>query len=309
MSTPNNTILATTSSFDAEASNGEVVLAEHGYTLVKNPYGRKLTEAELAGLIAAHTPVGILAGVEPITADIIHQSAGFLKIISRIGAGWDNVDHAAAGAHNIKVFRTKGVLDRAVAELTIGLILSALRKIGRHDRSVKSGKWKKLMGGQLSGRTVGIIGYGAIGRRVADLAAAFGATVMYYDPQPVDGGAACFAAFETVLKEAGILCLHAEGRRTIIGEKELDLFAKPEAMLINTARGGLVDETALYHALKNGKIHAAGLDVFEQEPYNGPLCQLDNVILTPHIGSYAREARIEMEAMAVQNLMNGLSGS
>ncbi|MDY6823756.1 MAG: phosphoglycerate dehydrogenase [Thermodesulfobacteriota bacterium] len=301
------TVLATTSSFGAYASDGEAVLAENGYVLVKNPYGRKLTEAELADLMAEHRPAGLLAGVEPVTAGIIQKSAGFLRTISRVGVGWDNVDRAAAEKHGIPVYRTKGVLDKAVAELTIGLILSALRQIGAHDRAVKDGKWEKQMGGLLSGRTLGIIGYGAIGRRVAALAQAFGALVIYFDPYPPDNSGTGFVPFETVLKTADILCLHAEGSRRILGEKEIQMFAKPGAILVNTARGGLVDETALYHALDSGQIQWACLDVFEQEPYAGPLRQLDNVILTPHIGSYAREARIEMETLAVKNLLAGLN--
>ena len=160
-------VLATTSSFGAYAADGEAMLAENGYALVKNPYGRKLTEAELAGLMKEYRPAGLLAGVEPVTAAIIEKSTGFLRAISRVGVGWDNVDRAAAEKHGIAVYRTKGVLDEAVAELTIGLILSALRQIGAHDRAVKNGRWEKQMGGLLSGRTAGIIGYGAIGRRVA----------------------------------------------------------------------------------------------------------------------------------------------
>ncbi|MDY6906224.1 MAG: phosphoglycerate dehydrogenase [Thermodesulfobacteriota bacterium] len=308
MTSRTKTILAATSSFGELSSAGEVLLADNGYDLVKNPYGRKLAESEIAGLLDRHRPVGLLAGLEPITADVIHNSAAFLRVISRVGVGWDNVDHKAAGDLNIPVYRTEGVLDRSVAELTIGLILSILRKIGSHDRAVKDGNWEKHMGGLLAGRIVGIIGYGAIGRRVADLATAFGATVIYYDLQAGESGQAPFATFEAVLQDADLLCLHAAGSRMIIGKSELDLFAKPGAILVNTARGGLVDETALYHALKVGKIHGAGLDVFEQEPYDGPLSQLDNVVLTPHIGSYAREARIEMEELAVKNLLAGLNG-
>ena len=173
-------MIATTSSFASESPEALELIENKGLKIILNPWGRKLKEEELGRLLQDYTPVGLLAGTEPITRQVLAAAKGHLRIISRVGTGWDNVDREAAREMGIRVYRTSGVLTQAVAELTIGLILSALRSISSNDRLIRQGRWNKTMGGLLSGKIVGIIGFGHIGQRVGELITAFGAKVLYY---------------------------------------------------------------------------------------------------------------------------------
>jgi D-3-phosphoglycerate dehydrogenase len=298
------TVLATTSSFAKEAQDQS--LRAENLRLVINPLGRKLTEKELLELLEAHRPVGLLAGTEPITRATLEWAKGYLRVISRVGAGWDNVDHDAAAQLGIRVYRTVGVLTQAVAELTLGLMLAALRNITRHDLQLRQGVWQKRMGALLQGKIVGLIGFGAIGRRVGELARAFGAEVIFSDPEIEEVPWARRVSLLQLLQEAQIISLHASSKKRILGAPELELICRRGVILINTARGELIDEDALCSCVRDGRIAYACLDVFHQEPYQGSLCALNNVILTPHIGSYAQEARRFMEETAVNNLLRGL---
>jgi D-3-phosphoglycerate dehydrogenase len=298
-------ILVTTSTF-AEADTRPLdSLISRGFDVVINPFARKLTEQELHGLLMEHEPVGLLAGVEPVTATVLNDSAGFLRVVSRIGVGWDSVDREAAAALGIKVFRTEGVLDQAVAELAIGFMLAVLRNIALQDREIRSGIWKKRMGALLHGKTLGIIGFGATGQRTGELATAFGATVIYSDICDMDVSIGISVSMDSLLEQSDIISIHASGNEMILGREELSK-CRHGVIIINTARGGMVDEEALYACLENGQVAYACMDVFEKEPYEGPLAGLDNVVLSPHVGSYAREARIMMEQKAVENLLKGL---
>lgn len=179
-----NTVLCTTSSFGKSAPHVLETLKDHGLWPIINSYERKLTEEELHRLIEAHKPIGLLAGTEPITRSRLVQCKDYLKVICRVGVGRDNVDRNAAKELGIQIYRTEGVLDQAVAELTLGLILSALRHIPFQDRQIRAGIWQKGMGSLLNGKTVGIIGFGAIGQRVGELSKALGTAVVYFDPYP-----------------------------------------------------------------------------------------------------------------------------
>lgn len=306
MQTTMPTILATTSSFGRACPEAVELLRAAGFSLAVNQHGRKLTGAELVELLARHRPVGLLAGTEPVTAEAINGAKDFLRVISRVGVGWDNVDHEAARAADIPVRRTQGVLDDAVAELALGFMLDALRHISRHDRELRQGAWTKRLGGLLRGRTVGIVGFGAIGRRVAELVGAFGARVVFTDVQQVSSPLVEQRALPDLLREADIVTLHASGSGCLLGAAELAL-VMPHVILVNTARGGMIDETALAAALSEGRVGCACLDVFEAEPYKGPLVEAPNTVLTAHIGSYAMEAREAMERMAVENLLEELA--
>jgi D-3-phosphoglycerate dehydrogenase len=220
--------------------------------------------------------------------------------------GWDNVDHQAAAQLGILVYRTAGVLTVAVAELTLGLMLSALRSIALHDRHIRQGVWQKPMGSLLKGKLVGIIGFGAIGQGVGQLVKALGAEVIFYDTQGLEVEWAQAVSLPELLARANIITVHASGKQKILGRAEIEAIGQPDVILINTARGELVDEAALCEALSAGRLAHACLDVFQQEPYGGPLCALDNVTLTAHVGSYAWESRQQMEDAAVANLLTGL---
>jgi len=299
-------ILATTSSFAKGSPERLERVRQHSLEVILNPWGRKLNEAELLEMLERYQPIGLLAGTEPITAKILHSAKPYLKTVSRVGVGWDNVDRKAAAELGILVYRTHGVLTEAVSELTLGLILSALRAIALTDRQIRQGNWQKPMGRLLYKKTVGVIGFGTIGMRVGELVRAFGAEVIYHDPQPPNVSWAQAVPLQTLLAQADIITLHASGKERLLGRGELESIAKPGVILVNTARGELVDEEVLHDFLKEGRLGFAALDVFAKEPYCGPLCILDNVVLTSHIGSYAFEARQRMEDEAIANLLLGL---
>lgn len=300
------TVLITTSSFAENSPELLEIMAANGLRIVNNPYRRQLSESEFDQLLKEHKPIGLLAGTEKISRAHLEQASEHLCVISRVGVGWDNVDRKAAEDMGILIYRTPGVLTEAVAELTIGLILSGLRFIPDQDRMVRQGRWRKKMGGLLLGREVGIIGFGAIGQRVGELVKAFGACVFYYDPCPSNVSWATAVPLHDLLKTADVISIHAAGNEVIMGAAEFQSIKKQNVILVNTARGSLIDEESLYQCLRNGRLGYACLDVFNHEPYEGPLCRLKNVVLTPHIGSYALEARRLMERCAVENLLAGL---
>jgi D-3-phosphoglycerate dehydrogenase / 2-oxoglutarate reductase len=293
-------VITTTSSFGVKDFPDEL-------NVINNPYKRKLTEDEVMGLIEKYQPVGMIAGVEPLTRRVIEKAEN-LKIISRCGVGLDSVDVKAAKEHGIKITITPDAPVVSVAELTMGLILSLIRHINVLDAGIKSGGWKGPKGNLISGKTVGVIGCGRIGSHVSKLVEAFGCRLLGYDPYIKTHDTCEMTSLETLLKESDIVTLHipyTDENRYMIGKKQLELM-KSSSLLINAARGGLVDEDALYSALKDGEIAGAALDCFEEEPYNGPLSTLENTVLTPHMGSSAREARKEMEQQAVDNMVKEL---
>lgn len=285
------------------------LLKDAGLDIQLNPYGRKLAADECLSFYRDID--GLIAGTEALTADVL-RSARNLKVVSRCGAGTDSVDMEAARELGISVFTTPDAPTQAVAELTVGLILALLRGISRADRLIRTGVWEKNMGNLFRGKTLGILGLGRIGKTVAEITQPFGLRYLAWDIAPDRQFAGShtieLVGLDDLLGNTDIISIHlpyAPELKGIIGEREIDLMRK-EALLVNTARGGLVDEVALYEALKDRKIAGAALDVFAQEPYTGPLRELDNVILTAHIGSYAKEARVEMEVQAARNLIAGL---
>ena len=229
------------------------------------------------------------------------DAAKNLKVIGRAGVGLDNIDVEYARSKGIKVINTPGATSISVAELTIGLILAVMRKIAYADRETRKGAWpkKKCKGIEMYGKTMGIVGIGRIGREVAKRAKAFGMRVIYYDvyrpseEQERELGVE-YRELEELLSEADVVSLHLpltpETKHLINGERIAKM--KDGAILINAARGGIVDEEALYEALKSGKLYGAALDVYENEPLReSKLFELDNVVLTPHIGAQAKEGQ------------------
>lgn len=302
----NKTVLTTTSSFAKDYSEVVEPLQRADISLILNPYERTLSQSELNALLEKYQPIGLLAGTEKIDRATLEMSKGYLRVISRVGVGWDNIDREAAKELGIRVYRTEGVLADAVAELTLGLILSALRYICLQDQLIKQGKWQKKMGSLLKDKTIGIVGFGAIGRRVGELAKAFGCNVIFNDAVQINVDWADSVTLSELFGRAHIITIHASGKTKIIDHEMLTRLGNKGVVIVNTARGDLIDEEALYRGLMDGRIGYACMDVFEKEPYEGPLCKLSNVILTPHIGSYAREARQQMERVAVEHLLDGL---
>jgi len=282
------------------------LLIQNGFEIINNPYGRKLTEEEVIDL--AKDCIGIIAGVEPLTPRVMDALPG-LKCISRVGVGMDNVDLEYAKQKGIIVVNTPDGPTRGVAELTLAMTLSLLRRIPQADAALKNKQWKKQVGNLIFEKQIGIIGLGRIGRLVAELFRGIGNPVIGFDLYPDEKWAnekgVEMKSLEEVIKQADILTLHVPGNRDktpVIGEREFEKM-KTGSFLINIARGGVVDEEALYRALQNKKLGGAAVDVFSKEPYEGPLCDLDNIILTPHLGSYAQEGKLQMEIDAVKNLI------
>lgn len=296
-----NNILINTSSFNKV--NLEI-LQQKKFNVYYNKFGRKLTEQEVIELIQDIQPVGIIAGLEPLTREVF-ETAENLKVISRCGVGVDNIDLEEAHKRRITVICTPNAPVEAVAELTVALILSSIRKIPEADNNVRKGKWKGSMGNLLRDQTVGVVGCGKIGTAVADLIRPFGTKIFGHDPVIKNHSAIKLISLNELLKISNIVSLHIPYNKTthhIFNEQKINLM-KEGALLINTARGGLIDEEALYDALIRGHLSGACLDTFEEEPYKGPLINLSQVVLTPHVGSYAKEARMEMEKEAVNNLL------
>jgi len=303
-------VLVTTSSFCASDARPRETLSAAGYTVVENPHKRKLTEDEVGALLAKHRPVGMIAGVEPLTGRVIEGAAAHLKAISRCGVGLDSVDLEAARRAGIPVLSTPEAPSPAVAELTIALILNVLRRVAEADRAVRAGQWKPLPGRLLGARKVGVVGMGRIGSKVAALAAAFGAQVFACDREDVAIPVGVKRlAFEEMLPLVDVLTLHVPidpQTKHLLDARRLALLPRG-AVVINASRGGLIDEAALGDALRSGALGGAGLDVFEDEPYKGPLKDLPQVVLTAHMGSAAEECRTRMEREAAENLVATLS--
>lgn len=296
-------IAITTTSFGAHDERPLDVLKNRGYELILNPYGRQLEKMELVDL--AKMAVGIIAGTELIDAHVISCLPN-LKVISRCGVGMDNVDLAAAQKRGIKVYNTPDAPTLAVAELTVGIMLDMLRRISHVDRQIRAGQWKKLMGNLISEKKIGIIGYGRIGKKVAALLKFFNCPIAYSDPAIKDDATgADRMALDDLLRWADIISIHVSSTEKIIDARELQQM-KEGSWIVNVSRGGVVDEEALFKNLKTGHLAGAAVDVYEREPYTGPLLNLDNIVLTPHVGSYARESRVEMAKQSVENLLKGL---
>lgn len=299
-------ILISTSTFGTTNATPLTLLQEFGADCVMNPHGRKLRVQETIELVRECD--GIIAGTEQLDRTVLAE-APRLKVISRCGTGLDNVDLTAAAERGIPVFNTPDALADAVSELTLGGMLDLLRQIAFTDRTIREGKWVKPMGTLLKGKTVGIIGLGRVGKALTRLLKPFGVTVLAYDPyhdlEFANQFNVRYAALDEVLTTSDVVTLHLSYSAEVyhfLDHTRLERM-KPTAILVNCARGGLVDETALYALMKAGHLAGAYLDAFEEEPYGGLLTELPNVLMTSHIGSYASECRANMELEATQNLI------
>ncbi len=293
-------ILIGPSSFADLDSSPMERLIEAGFDVIDNPFKRRLTKSELLDLLKNEVK-GLIAGLEPLDREVFEKSN--LKVISRCGSGMSNVDIDAAKKLGIKVRNTPDGPTAAVAELTLGALLSMLRMIPQMDKELHEGKWTKKIGWQLENKTVAIIGFGRIGRRLSSLLAPFNIKIFVVDPyfkeQP-DG--IILSSLEEALAQADIITLHSSGEDCILGDNEFNII-KQGAFLLNAARGSLIDEGVLISALKDGRIAGAWIDTFKDEPYTGPLAKFPQVILTPHVGSYTLECRKGMEMESVENLI------
>lgn len=304
-----NKVLVSPSTFGTCGKQPVELLEKENFEIILNPFGRKMTSDEVINL--GRDCIGIIAGVESLNAKVL-EFLPSLRCISRCGVGIENIDLEKAKELDITVRNTPEGPTRAVAELTIGVIFDLLRNISYCDREIRKGNWNKGMGNLLQNKKVGILGLGRIGRKVAELLLKLDAEVLGTDINPdmswLEVNKVSLLSLEELLRESDILCIHisnSKDSKHLIGKKEIESM-KRGTCLINLSRGGIVDEEVLYQVLKSNHLAGAALDVFEQEPYKGPLKELDNVVLTPHIGSYAKESRLKMEVQAVRNFLENL---
>jgi len=296
-------VAISTSSFGGSSPEALKLLASKGIEIKNNPYGRRMTEDEIIDHL--QDVDGLLAGLEPLNENVMSRSKQ-LKVIARVGTGVANVDFTAAEHHHIKVSNTPDGPTFAVAEMTIAALLAVLRDLPNTNAKMHGGGWPKQVNKSLSGKTLLIIGFGRIGQKFAELSSNFQPYILIYDPENVTLPAYCRrVSLEEGLRVADIISLHAGGESEILGERELGLM-KDGVVLLNSARGNLINEAALISKLKTGKIHAAWLDSFWEEPYKGELLKFDNVLMTPHTSTYTEECRASMELDAVTNLLNDL---
>ncbi len=286
--------------------------------VLDNQAGAPLDAVTLAARLAEAD--GLLAfALNPVTAELI-AAAPRLRVVANIGVGYDNIDVAACATRGVIVTNTPGVVDDATADLAFGLMLAAARRIAEGDRFVRDGRWSAKsqlpMGLDVHHRTLGIVGFGRIGRAIARRAAGFDMTVLYHNRRRLDAAeesrlGVMHASLEDLLSKADFVVLQVPGTpetRHLVGAAQLARM-KRTAVLVNTARGGVVDEQALVEALKRGTIAAAGLDVFEGEPdVNPELRTLPNVVLAPHVGSATLATRHAMVWRAARNLLAVLAG-
>jgi D-3-phosphoglycerate dehydrogenase / 2-oxoglutarate reductase len=277
-----------------------------------NPLGKKLTEDELAELITDFDVV--IAGTEPITAKVMDRATN-LKMISRVGIGLDSVDLLAAKERDIKVSYTPDAPSPAVAELTIGLIISLLRSIHVSNSELHSGKWKRFLGRRLSEVTIGVIGVGRIGSRVIRRTKPFGTPrLLVNDTNPSKRSDLLdfkldWVSKEKIYKEADIISIHTpltSVTKNMI-TKEILLSMKKDAIIINTARGGIINEDDLYEVMKSGHLSGAAIDVFNEEPYTGRLREINRCLLTAHMGSMSEDCRTKMEIEATKEAIRFLT--
>ncbi len=286
------------------------------FEVTLNPKDEPIPESELIKIINDYDGM-ISTGFDKIGENFFNNLNGKLKIVAQVGVGYDNISIKSAEEKKIKVTNTPNVLNEAVAETTILLILATSRRIGEAYNLVRADDWKNqkpdltkfMIGNSVTGKTLGIIGMGRIGRMAAKCAKAFGMKIIYYNRNKIsddlEDGAKYFSDIKTMLPECDFLSIHTPATaetKHILNSSTISLLPK-HAVVINTSRGSTIDDDALIDALENKKIYAAGLDVFNNEPnLDKRYLKLDNCFVLPHIGSATHETRLAMSMMAVDNI-------
>ena len=285
-------------------------LKSAGFPVTIHSSGKRITKDEI--LANATNATVIIAGVETYDKELL-DNLPKLKCIVRCGVGVDAIDHVAAKEKQITILNTPDIPSIAVAELALSLYLSLSRNLRPQSNKMGERKWERLETHLLCGKTIGIIGFGRIGRKIAELCKPFAVKLLVYDPFIVNeykfDPAIVFVDKDSLLSHADIISIHTsriDGNGLIISADDY-LKIKKGAILINLSRGGMIDEAGLVYALQSKQIAAAGLDVFTNEPYNGPLCDFENVILTPHSATLTVETRIAMEKECVDKALRFLS--
>lgn len=296
-------VFVSTHPFGSTSPEPMRLLNYNSFEVQLNPLEHKITSKQLAKEIKDAEV--LIAGTEKITEEVF-QNAPNLKLISRVGIGLDGIDFKLCKKFGVRVAYTPDAPTMAVAELCVAMILDLARQVSITDKNIRKGIWKRHMGALLNGKTIGIFGMGRIGKSLIHLLASFNVKFLVHDINPdIALGRLHQVKFVTkvdILKYSDIISVNLPLKNDTINyitSKEFDLMQK-HTLLINTARGGIINEEDLYEALKNGLIAGAAVDVFEEEPYRGNLIQLDNVILTCHMGASTIDSRTDMEVQAVE---------
>jgi D-3-phosphoglycerate dehydrogenase len=290
----NRKVLVASNWFSKYCSEAKALLLDHGCEIIENETDRALTFEELSPIVSELE--GVIAGLEIWSGELLKR-AGRLKIIARWGAGYDNIDIEASRQCGIEVTNARGVPSNAVAEFTVALMISGLRGIPQKHTLTHQGVWQQVISRELQEKKVGLVGFGSIGKLVAEKLEGFGVRLFAYDPFP-DFEAAerldvTFVPLDELLGSCDIVSLHLPGskqNRHLFGTENFGRM-REGAYFINTSRGNLVEESALHDALVSKRLSGAAIDVYEEEPLDpeNPLLQLENIILTPHVAAFTRE--------------------
>jgi len=296
-------LFVSTHPFSSTSETPMQLIKENGIELSVNEHGRKNSTQELAQDIKDAEV--LVAGTEKITEEVF-KNAPNLKLISRVGIGLDGIDFELCKKYSVRVAYTPDAPTMAVAELCVGMILDLARKVTDTNIKIKQGIWHRHMGALLYGKTIGILGMGRIGKSLVHLLAPFNVKFLVHDIEPdLAFGRlhnVTFISKDDLLQQSDIISINLplkEDTKDYIAEDELSKM-KNSAIVINTARGGIVNEQDLYIALKNNIIASAAVDVFEEEPYKGNLIELDNCLLTCHMGASTIDSRTDMEVQAIE---------
>lgn len=305
-------VISTSPTFGYYTNEPVDYLKANGGSIDLYPQEKRPSEDELINILKDYDAA--IVGVEKITSRILEETKN-LKVIAKHGSGVDNIDIKAASRKGILVLYAPGTNSEAVADLTIGLFLSLARSIPFADRSIREGQWPRIVGFELFRKVLGIIGLGEIGKRVAKRAKGFEMRVVAYDPIQDEAFARqweiTYLSLNQLLAISDFISVHVPSipsTRNMISEKEFNNMKKG-AFLVNISRGDVIDEEALYRALKEKRIRGAALDVFKNEPpTNSPLLGLENVVLTPHMGAYTYEALKETGMLCVKGIVDVFQG-
>lgn len=310
-------VLMTPSTMKGIEGNYLTLLRKAGMEVVTppEPWDHQLSEAELMGLLPGICAT--VAGSEPYTEKVLAANPQ-LRVIARVGVGYDAVDMAAANRHAVAVAITPGANHDTVAEHAFSLLLAWAKHVTIVDRQMRQGEWIRHCTVPIRGKTLGIVGLGRIGRAMAARGLAFGMKVIAFEtlPDPMwmarSGQGIQLVSLEELLAKSDVISLHAPAKpetKHLINRKTLALM-KPTAFLLNTARGSLIDEEALFEALTTGKLAGAGLDVFAQEPppKDHPFFALENVVMTPHTGGTDTQSRLDMAELAAKAIVEIAAG-
>ncbi|MFV0353248.1 MAG: phosphoglycerate dehydrogenase [Oscillospiraceae bacterium] len=306
-------VLVSATGYSTYCQKAKALLESNDVEIIENNLGRPFTQDELLAIVPEIE--GVVAGVDTWDETIFAKAAN-LKAIARFGVGVDNIDLQSAKAHGVVVSNAKGMNSSPVAELAVGLMLTCLRNIPNLNRTTREGKWERFMGRDLAGQTVGLLGFGDIAQKVAKKLGGFGVSLIAYDLYPnqtaADELGVTMVPMQQVLQQADIISMHLPSLPETKHSMNDEAFAqmKAGAIFINTARGALVDETALYRALTGGKLSVAASDVFEEEPANtaSPLFALDNFIATPHTAAETYATYENVGLLTTQALLDVFNG-